>query len=390
MADYGSLPFAEALEFLRAKLPLPTERWDDLLGAAHDRAFVVAGAMRADLLADLQAAVVKAREKGTTLAEFKKDFERIVAERGWTGWTGEETKAGRAWRARVIYETNLQTSYQAGRFQQMKEVANRRPYWRYRHNDAVTTPRPEHLAWDGKVLRHDDPWWGPHYPPNGWGCRCFVETLSERDLKRLGIEPETGDAMPYSGTVEQVLPRTGEVIELPEGVDRGWDYALGASVAADLAALAKSKSAALALGDPNAALAKAYVAALVQNPLFARFFKGELTGEYPLAVLDAESRRAMDAAQPVVVLSRETVEAHRHHPEVSAADYALAQRILDEGELYEQGPGRIVALWRAGDKLYRAALKRTGDKEKNYWLTLFVTTEDLAAVQVRDKLRRIR
>jgi hypothetical protein len=109
-----------------------------------------------------------------------------------------------------------------------------------------------------------------------------------------------------------------------------------------------------------------------------------------LAVLDAELRRAMDAAQPVVVLSRESVEAHRHHPEVSAADYALAQRILDEGELYEQGPGRIVALWRVGDKLYRAALKRTGDKEKNYWLTLFLTDEGRANREVRDKFDRIR
>lgn len=389
-AEWGSLPFAEALEYLRAKLALPTEKWDDLLGAAHDRAFVVAGAAKADLLMDLRAAVLKAREQGTTLAEFRKDFERIVAERGWIGWTGEETKGGRAWRARTIYETNLQTAYQAGRFRQMKEIATRRPYWRYRHNDAVTTPRPEHLAWDGTVLRHDDPWWSARYPPNGWGCRCFVESLSERDLKRLGIEPTAGEDMPYSGTVERVIPRTGEVVELPEGVDRGWDYAPGASVAAALATFAKTKGAALALGDPSAALAKAYVAALVQNPLFARFFDGELKGEYPLAVLDAGLRRAMDAARPVVALSRETVEAHRHHPEVSAADYALAQRILDEGELYEQGPGRIVALWRAGDKLYRAALKRTGDKEKNYWLTLFVTTEDLAAVQVRDKFRRIR
>jgi hypothetical protein len=43
MADYGSMPFAEALAYLRAKLALPAERWDDLLGAAHDRAFVVAG-----------------------------------------------------------------------------------------------------------------------------------------------------------------------------------------------------------------------------------------------------------------------------------------------------------------------------------------------------------
>ena len=87
MAHYGSLPFAEALGYLKAKLNLPTQRWDDLLGAAHDRAFVVAGAMQADLLADLHAAVNKVREHGTTLAEFKKDFEKIVAERGWTGWT---------------------------------------------------------------------------------------------------------------------------------------------------------------------------------------------------------------------------------------------------------------------------------------------------------------
>ncbi|MFZ1326805.1 MAG: hypothetical protein WAT67_12445, partial [Candidatus Contendobacter sp.] len=57
----------------------------------------------------------------------------------------------RAWRARVIYETNLQTSYAAGRYQQMKAIAGKRPYWRYRHNDAVVHPREEHLAWDGKM-----------------------------------------------------------------------------------------------------------------------------------------------------------------------------------------------------------------------------------------------
>lgn len=240
-AEYGSLPFAEALDFLKRKLALPTRRWDDLLGAAHDRAFVVAGAMQADLLADLRAAVLKAREQGATLAEFRRDFERIVAERGWTGWTGEDTGGGRAWRARVIYETNMQTGYQAGRYRQMKAVANRRPYWRYRHNDAVMTPRPEHLAWDGMVLKNDDPWWDAHYPPNGWGCRCFVESLSARDVRREGIEPVSGGDMPYGGTVEQTVLRTGEVIELPEGIDRGWDYAPGASDTAPLVELLAQK-----------------------------------------------------------------------------------------------------------------------------------------------------
>lgn len=242
--DYGTLPFAEALDYLRRKLALPTERWDDLLGAAHDRAFVVAGAMQADLLADLQAAVIKSRERSATLAEFRRDFERIVTERGWTGWTGKDSKAGRAWRARVIYETNLQVSYQAGRYQQMKAIAKRRPYWRYRHNDAVIIPRPEHLAWDGRVLRHDDPWWSVHYPPSDWGCRCFVESLSERDVRRLGIDPTDGDAMPYNNMVERVIPRTGEVIKLPAGVGRGWDYAPGASATKPLVDLLSQKGSA--------------------------------------------------------------------------------------------------------------------------------------------------
>ncbi|MCU0806553.1 MAG: phage minor head protein [Candidatus Contendobacter sp.] len=391
--NYGSLPFAEALEFFRQKLNLPTAKWDELLGAAHDRAFVVAGATLADLLADLNAAVDKAISQGTTYQTFKKDFEKIVAERGWTGWTGEGSKGGRAWRARVIYETNLYTSHAAGRFQQMKEVANSRPYWRYRHSDAVTTPRPEHQAWDGKILRHDDPWWAAHAPPNGFGCKCYVETLAARDLKKLGIEPPTADAgekMPFNGTVKHINKKTGEVIELPEGVDKGWDYQPGASVAEELAKFAKNKAAAMANNDPAAVLAKAYVADLVQHPQFQRFFAGELQGEYPLAVLDAALRQAMDALQPVVVLSKETVEAHRHHPEVSAADYILAQRILDEGELYEQGPGRMIALLKIDGKLYRAALKRTGDKEKNYWLTLFLTDEDRANREVRNKFKRVR
>ena len=240
--DYGSLPFAEALDFFRRKLNLPTKKWDDLLGAAHDRAFVVAGATAADLLADLRAAVEKAIAQGTTIQTFRKDFERIVAERGWTGWTGEETKAGRAWRTRVIYETNLFTSYSAGRYQQMKEVANSRPFWRYRHSDASVIPRPEHLAWDGTILRHDDPWWAAHTPPNGFGCKCYIETLSSREMKRLGLAETPADDIPFNGTVKGVDPKTGEEYERPEGVDKGWDYAPGKSVADELTQIEQAKA----------------------------------------------------------------------------------------------------------------------------------------------------
>lgn len=217
--NYGSLPFLEALAFFRAKLNLPTQRWDDLLGAAHDRAFVVAGATKADLLADLRRAVDQAIADGTTIETFRKDFKRIVAERGWTGWTGQGTKAGEAWRTRVLYETNLFSSYSAGRYQQMKAVAATRPYWRYRHSPASTVPRAEHLAWDGLILRHDDPFWASHAPPNGFGCKCYIETLADRDLKKQNLTVTPKGQIPYNA----LDPKTG----LPQGVDKGWNYPPG-------------------------------------------------------------------------------------------------------------------------------------------------------------------
>ncbi|MDA8449829.1 phage minor head protein [Acidovorax sp. GBBC 3332] len=224
------LPFAKQASFLRAKLAMPTEDWDDIQGAAHDRAFVVAGAMRADLLADLHAAVQQAIDDGKTLAWFRGQFNSIVARHGWTGWTGEDSKAGVAWRTRTIYETNLRVSHAAGRWAQMTspEVMQSRPYWRYVHR-STEHPRLEHKAWHGTVLPADHAWWRTHYAPNGWGCKCIVEAIGERELQRLG---KTGpDTAPDDGTYDHTVASTGEIVTLPKGIQYGWDYAPGAAAA---------------------------------------------------------------------------------------------------------------------------------------------------------------
>lgn len=227
--SYGSLPFAEQIAFFRQKVNLGTQRWDDILGAAHDRAFVVAGAAKADLLADLRAAVTKAIEQGTTLAEFRKDFEALVARHGWTGWTGEGTAAGRAWRTRIIYETNLRASYAAGRWAQIQQVKAERPYLLYRHNDNVLHPRPLHVAWDGKVIAADDPWWRTHFPPNGWGCQCRVHAVDDAYLRKLGKAGP--DPAPDDGTYDYFNKVSGITLrDIPKGIDPGWDYAPGASL----------------------------------------------------------------------------------------------------------------------------------------------------------------
>lgn len=105
-------------------------------------------------------------------------------------------------------------------------VKANRPWWRYRHSEAVTEPREAHLAWDGLVLHADDPWWTTHYPPNGWGCQCYVETLSDEDLARLGKDgPDTApDKDIRQMLVGQAAPRE---VSVPRGIDPGFAYAPG-------------------------------------------------------------------------------------------------------------------------------------------------------------------
>ncbi len=249
-------PFNLQIDYLANKIRLPTERANDITRGAHDRAFVVAGASKADLLADLQGAIVKAAESGGGLNEFRKDFKSIVAKQGWSGWTGEGSKEGEAWRTRVIYQTNMATSYAAGRRAQMKEPSYVRfhPFWRYLHSDGVLHPRPQHLAWHGLTLPQDHPFWDTHFAPNGYGCQCRITSVTQREGE---ASAEAGLGDPPEGW-QDINPKTGE----PVGIDKGFGYAPGANVDTPLQKLIDDKL--IKLDAPlGAAMAEALQPALV-------------------------------------------------------------------------------------------------------------------------------
>lgn len=219
-------PFTEQVAFFRRKLGnlVPTERWDDMQGAAHDDGFMVAGASQADLLTDLAAAVDKAIAEGKGIETFRKDFRAIVARNGWTGWTGEGTKQGEAWRVKTILRTNAYTSYAAGRHAQL--TSGDYPFWVYRHGGSEH-PRPFHLNYlNGLVLPPGHALWRKYYPPSDWGCSCYVlGARSERAAVRLG------------GDLSKTPPK-GWDSGTPPGIGKGWDYAPGASVSGTVNAIA--------------------------------------------------------------------------------------------------------------------------------------------------------
>lgn len=221
-ASYGSLPFKEQIEFFRRKLNIPTTGWTDIYTHEHDYAFMVAGANRDAIVTDFRAAVEKAIAEGMTLQDFRENhFDRIVAQHGW------DYNGGRNWRSKIIYDTNLATSYAAGRWEQLQDA----PYWQYKHADWVQHPREDHLAWDGLVLARDDPWWYTHFPPNGWRCQCSVRGLWPRDLQRLGkTGPDTApDVQWEERTIGQRNPNGPRTVRVPAGIDPGFEYAPGRS-----------------------------------------------------------------------------------------------------------------------------------------------------------------
>ena len=183
MASF-QVQFQQQIDYLKQKTNLPTQSYKDITSRQHDRAFVVAGAMKADLLNDLHNAVNKAVADGQSFQAFQDSFDDII---GKHGWLNDEDEKYKAWRARIIYKTNLSTSHAAGRYKQMTtpEMLKLRPYWRYRHN-STEHPRILHKKWDNLVLLATDPFWKVNYTPNGYGCNCTIDAINERQLRAMG------------------------------------------------------------------------------------------------------------------------------------------------------------------------------------------------------------
>lgn len=360
-------PFREQVAALRLRFAdlRDTKAWDDLWQAQHDRAFMVAGATKADALVDIAAAVNRERSEGLGLEWFRKEFRRIVETRGWHGWTGEGTAAGEAWRTRVIWQTNVATTFAAGRRAQLLKGNFR--FWIYKHGDSLK-PRPHHLALDGIALPPDHPFWATHSPPNGWGCSCFVVGANTAaGVRRRGGDPDK--QLPEGW--DRIDPRTGA----PKGIDKGWAYAPGATVSDMVQALVPKLD--LLPPQPSVALIQDWL----RLPSFERWLRTP-EGNWPLARLSDADAQAIGAGPRVAVLSPETAGKQvREHPELTPADYALVQqtvtspthRVQDGPRsiifiLVEPGPerGGIVTVVKAtvsGDGLFVTSLRRLSRDE---------------------------
>lgn len=185
---------------------------------------LVAGAAQDALVEDFFNAIQQAKwaKDGGGYEGFKQRFTEIATKHGWA-YNGAP-----GWRSRVIYDTNITQAYNAGRYQQMVELKEFRPYWQYRHT-SIEHPRLQHLAWNGITLPADDPWFNTHFPQNGWGCKCRIDSLTETEAQREWEKRgKSGpDVAPPIEWEERMVGKNGSnphVVRTPKGIDAGFAY----------------------------------------------------------------------------------------------------------------------------------------------------------------------
>lgn len=346
------LPFGEAVEFFRGKARVPTERWSDVFRTAHSHSFMVAGATSDALLSDFQTAIQKALSHGTTLAEFRKDFDGIVERHGWA-YNGSP-----GWRSRIIYETNLSTAYSAGRYAQLTEPSTLEmfPYWQYVHSGS-THPRLQHLAWNGLTLRADDPFWSSHYPPNGWRCGCRVRPVSARGLGRMGkAGPDTA---PPVQTRPWRNPSTGAVHHVPVGIDPGFDYNPGMAW--------KQGGAGIPARAPNLVEQRPPGSRNPATPDQIRQFVRNPQGEIPVGRLASETQALLGAKTDTVLLSDTSMDKQlRSHADLTEDDYAKLPVLLSQPDAVLSDKDLHLLLLRLEDQVLSAVVKSTRSGEAVY------------------------
>lgn len=177
--SFEPLPFDQAIEFFRNKISVSPERFQTLSAAAKTKAFTIAEGANAQARDSIKELLDRSLSEGMTLKEFQNNAAEALDSAG--------LSARSPWYWETVYRTNMQTSYQAGRWQQITdpEVQAVRPYLRY-VSALLPTTRPSHREKHGLVFRADDEFWNSWYPPNGFNCYCTVQTVSESLLDRRG------------------------------------------------------------------------------------------------------------------------------------------------------------------------------------------------------------
>ncbi len=221
--------------YLKNKSWRPAFSWLDVRPEEHAHAFTVAKATEMDVLSTIKEELQTSIDEGRTFQSFQKELTPRLQKLGWWGKDAAGNQLGSPRRLKTIYWANTRTARAAGQWAKIQRVKDTFPYLQYRIGYSENH-RHQHVAWNSMILPADDPFWDTHFPPNGWGCKCWVKSITWLQAKKTGVSQA-----PKIEHVDFVNKRTGELWQVPKGIDAGWHTNAGKLRAESLAKFTMDK-----------------------------------------------------------------------------------------------------------------------------------------------------
>ncbi len=169
--EIPAIPFNEAMQFLKSKVPMSKAEWKALEPKLRFRAFTVANISSLDMIESMKHVLIGALEKGESYGETWETIKNIL---------DDDVMKIRPGLWENIFRTNTQTAYIAGKLQQYenKGVA---AYQLMVIEDARTSRICRHLltaSGYGIIMPVGHPFWKKYgFPPYHFQCRTSIRAI---------------------------------------------------------------------------------------------------------------------------------------------------------------------------------------------------------------------
>lgn len=178
-----------------------TDRDQDLIDQLKENVAVFSAFKSWRQSGELLASLLDSDGNKRTFADFAKEAAKIDAEYN-RNWLEAE------------YNMAIRQARTAVQWKDFEAAKNVYPNLEYKASRSAN-PRDAHKAWYGLIKPIDDAFWDTAMPPNGWGCKCWVQqTKADADTKQVDApEPIKGIAG-NAGKTGQVFSKDHPYMEV--------------------------------------------------------------------------------------------------------------------------------------------------------------------------------
>jgi SPP1 gp7 family putative phage head morphogenesis protein len=171
------IPFTEAIQFFKTRIPVTKDEWNALEPKLRFRAFTLAQLNSYDAIEKVRGKLIGALEQGQDLSGL---------------WPELKAEGESPWYWETVYRTNIQTAYSAGKRMQIdKDKPDAIEIMVIDDDRTTAICRPL----SGLVLLRNHPFWGRNWPPFHFNCRTSVRAIyksMKEDWARVS-NPPLGD-----------------------------------------------------------------------------------------------------------------------------------------------------------------------------------------------------